>query len=72
MNKVCIIVGVVLVCLYLFSTGVCAQDREPGTQELLKKIEELEERVRRLDEEARARKRLEVTEEELEEREREI
>ncbi len=62
-----------IVCLAVAAPAVMAQETgSDTTQDLLERIDTLEKRLRKMEDEARARKTLEITQEEKEQKEKEV
>ena len=66
------VVGIVLICVLLAPGVIFAQEEKKESQELLDRIDALERQIRKLEEEGKARKSLEVTEEEKVQTEKEV
>lgn len=72
MRSVCI-AGMIVLCLIMTGSALYAEDKEKTVnQELLDRLDTLEKQLKKMEDEAKARKSLEVTEEEKVEKEKEV
>jgi hypothetical protein len=65
-------IGVIFLCLLMSTSSLHAQEQGKDSQELLDRIETLEKQLKKMEDETKARKSLEVTEEEKTGQEKEV